>query len=143
MTKTSRRIGVAAFAAMFLVSSAAADLAIIVNPAYAGGELTAAGVREIFLGRSSRFPNGENAKPIDQQIGSADREQFLSLVLDMSEKRLKRHWSRLIFSGGGSPPESLEEGRVVVRWVSRNPGGIGYVDADLVDDSVKVLLVLE
>ena len=97
-------------------------------------------VKAVYLGQSTRFPNGEVVQPVDQSLGSPDRTAFVSAVLGMDERRLKRHWSKLIFSSKGKPPNGLENADVVMRWVSRNPHGIGYVDAGIVDPSVQILL---
>jgi hypothetical protein len=46
----------------------------------------------------------------------------------------------LRFSGEVLPPMVLPDSRLVLDAVSRNRGGIGYIDAALVDTSVKVVL---
>ena len=61
----------------------------------------------------------------------------------MSLKQLNAYWARLRFSGEVLPPMTLPDSQLVLDAVSRTRGGIGYVDAALVDGSVKVVLRLK
>jgi ABC-type phosphate transport system substrate-binding protein len=124
-------------------SIATAELAIITHPSYQGGELTAVHIKKLFMGKSKFFPNGDKSEAIDQKVGSAARAVFVSSILETNEAKLSRHWSKLIFSGKGKPPNVLDGDEAIKRWVGRNPAGIGYVDASQVDESVKVLLIVD
>ena len=123
-----------------LAGAAQADLAIVVNPEYSGSNITLNQVRDLYHGKRKTLPNGERAKMVDQPSGSGPRSQFLSTVLGQSESQLNRYWSKLIFSGKGRPPEILESSAAVKLWVALNPEGIGYIDSDDVDATIKVLL---
>lgn len=128
----------------FLIcGSVQAEIVVVCNPGYGGETLSAEQIREIYQGKSTRFPNGDPVKPIDQRGGSDERNQFLSQVMDKTESEMNRYWSRLIFSGKKRPPEVLESSDAVRRWVAKNPNGIGYIDDSYMDESVKVLLRLE
>ena len=113
-----------------------AEVAVIVNPAYQGERLSSGLVRSIYLGEN------RSLTPVEQAIGSIDRQAFLEGVVEMNESRFKRHWSKLIFSGRGRPPNNLSSQKAVLSWVASNPIAIGYVDSTLVDNSVKVVLRL-
>jgi ABC-type phosphate transport system substrate-binding protein len=45
-----------------------------------------------------------------------------------------------MFSGKGRPPQTVENDEAVIERIIADPGSIGYIDADSVDDRVKVLL---
>ena len=113
-----------------------AEVAVIVNAAYQGERLSSGLVRSIYLGES------RSLTPVAQAVGSIDRQAFLDGVVEMNESRFKRHWSKLIFSGRGRPPNNLSSQKAVLSWVASNPRAIGYVDSTLVDSSVKVVLRL-
>lgn len=121
----------------FGAAAANAEVAIIVNPAYSGRDITADFLADIYLGKNREL------KPVAQSKGSPDRTVFLSEVLGMNESTFKRYWSKLIFSGKGRPPNNLHSAEAVLAFVAQNENAIGYVDASLVDDSVKVAMRTE
>ncbi|MFW6088419.1 MAG: phosphate ABC transporter substrate-binding protein [Gemmatimonadota bacterium] len=96
---------------------------------------------DLYLGRTTRFPNGEPAEPIDQGATSAARADFYQRYLGRSLVEIKAHWSRLIFTGRGRPPMDVPGGEDVRRLVADNPRAIGYVERRLVDRSIRVLRV--
>lgn len=54
--------------------------------------------------------------------------------------QIKIHWSKIIFTGRGTPPTALPDSMAVKRRVAEDPHAIGYIDQSQVDDSVRVLL---
>ena len=96
-------------------------------------------VADIFLGRSSRFPDGREAVPIDQAESSAARDEFYAAFTGKSPAQVKAHWSKIIFTGRGQPPREVSNGVEMKRLVAGNPSAIGYIDRKLVDGSVRIL----
>lgn len=129
----------ALFAGLLIAAGAQAETAVIVNKANANS-LTKQQVAKIFLGKSKKFPDGTQAVPVDQSDASASRGAFNAGVLGKSASQLKSYWSRLIFTGKGTPPKDAGVDADVKGLVSANPNIIGYIDAGAVDDSVKVVL---
>jgi ABC-type phosphate transport system substrate-binding protein len=97
-------------------------------------------VVDIFLGKSSRFPDGSQAVPIDQAEGSPTREQFYLTFAGKSPAQLDAHWSKIIFTGRGQPPKEVANGAAVKKRVADNPNAIGYIDHSQVDATVRVVL---
>jgi ABC-type phosphate transport system substrate-binding protein len=97
-------------------------------------------VMDIFLGRASRFPDGSLAIPIDQPEDSAARDEFYLVFDGKSAAQLKAHWSKAIFTGRGRPPREAPDSREVKKLILANPQAIGYIERNLVDSSLKVLL---
>lgn len=123
-----------------LASSAAlAEISVIVSASNANTTLDQATVSKIFLGKSKRFPDGTQAVPVDQDEQSAAREAFNTNVLGKSDSQLKSYWSRLIFTGKGTPPSQSGNDDAVKSLVAKNPNIIGYIDSSAVDASVKVV----
>ena len=116
-----------------------AETAVIVSASNANATLDKATISKIFLGKSKSFPDGAQAVPIDQNDGTAAREAFNSSVLGKSASQLKSYWSRLIFTGKGTPPKQSGNDSDVKALVSNNPNMIGYIDSSAVDGSVKVV----
>jgi ABC-type phosphate transport system substrate-binding protein len=97
-------------------------------------------VVDIFLGRASRFPDGEQAVPIDQTEGSAARDEFYAKFAGKSAPQIKAHWAKIIFTGRGRPPDEVSNSVEMKQRVIKNPNVIGYIEKDMVDGSVRVLL---
>ena len=102
-------------------------------------DLNADQVADIFLGKTSRFPDGTQAVPIDQSEDSPARDKFYAQFTGKSPAQLKAYWSKIIFTGRGQPPRQAADSTEVKRIVTDNPHAIGYIDANQVDSSVRVL----
>jgi ABC-type phosphate transport system substrate-binding protein len=96
-------------------------------------------VSRIFLGKAKSFPNGSQALPVDQDEGSKTREAFNTSILGKSDSQLKSYWSRLIFTGKGTPPKQSGTVAEIKTLVADNPNIIGYIDSSAVDATVKVV----
>lgn len=120
-------------------SLASAEISVIVSTNNPNESIDQATVSKIFLGKAKSFPDGSQAVPIDQDDGAAARVAFNSTVLGKSASQLKSYWSRLIFTGKGTPPKQSGNDAAVKELVANNPNIIGYVDSSAVDASVKVV----
>lgn len=121
---------------------AQAELAIIANPDSKAIGTTKDELAKVYLARSNTISGGVKVVPMDQEPGSASREQFYSKVVDKNESELKRYWSKRMFTGKGKPPRTVRDDEAMKDWVSKNRDAIGYIDGALLDGSVKVLLIL-
>ncbi len=122
-----------------LSTLASAETAVIVSASNGNGAMDSTTISKIFLGKSKSFPDGSQAVPIDQTDGNPSREAFNDKVLGKSASQLKSYWSRLIFTGKGTPPKQHANDAAVKAEVAANPSMIGYIDASAVDGSVKVV----
>lgn len=93
----------------------------------------------IFLGASKTFSNGERAVPLDQKSGTEPYGAFYQKVAGRTEAQMKAHWSRIMFTGKGQPPQEAGDGAAVKKLVAANPNMLGYVEASLVDAGVRVV----
>lgn len=104
-------------------------------------EISRARLADIYLGRKSRFPGGQEAVPIDQAEDSPVRKTFYETFLGRSPAEVKAHWSKMIFTGRGRPPRDVPDGEAVKEIVADDRRAIGYLDHSLVDGSVRVVKV--
>ncbi len=118
--------------------SVVAEVAIVVHPSNAA-TLNPEAIAQIYLGRSKSFPDGKAALPLGQAEGSKTTEQFNQKVLNKSGSQIKAYWSKLVFTGKGTPPKEINSDAEMLDLVSQNPSVIGYVDKASVTDKVKVL----
>ncbi|MEH0165339.1 hypothetical protein ABT392_10745 [Paucibacter sp. JuS9] len=134
-----------AFLAGFALAGvgAQAQVAVIVNSKNAAASMTADQVASIFLGKSSTLPNGATAAAVDQAESAAVREHFYSKVTGKQAAQVKAAWSRIVFSGKGTPPKEMANSAEVKKFVAANPDAIGYIEKSAVDGSVKVVLTVD
>ena len=131
--------------ALFLSASlltsgfAFSETAVIVSASNGNSTIDKATIAKIFLGKSKSFPDGSAATPIDQNDGSSTKDAFNSSILGKSASQLKSYWSRLIFTGKGTPPKQSGDDAAVKALVAGDAKLIGYIDASAVDSSVKVV----
>lgn len=114
-----------------------AEVAVIVNPANAN-QIDANTIKKIYLGKSKSFADGMKVNPVNQGSNSV-ADEFNDKVVGKSGSQLNAYWSKLIFTGKGTPPEKLSNDQAVIDFVSSNKDGIGYIDSAKVTDSVKVI----
>jgi ABC-type phosphate transport system substrate-binding protein len=138
--RLTKNIAAASLAALGLSAMAAtADVVVVVSSTSQVMTLSKSQAVDIFLGKSARFPDGSPAVPIDQAEGTAVRDEFYSSFAGKSAAQIKAHWSKIIFTGRGRPPKSVSNSDATKRLLAENPRAIGYVERNLVDNSVKVL----
>lgn len=122
----------------FMSFNALAEISVVVHPSNAAS-LDQSVISRIFLGKLKSFPGGEQAVPINQAESSATTDSFNKSVLKKSGSQLKAYWSKLVFTGKGTPPKVMASDQEVIDLVKSNPNIIGYVDSSAVTGDVKVI----
>lgn len=135
------RIAVISILLAIVGNDAVAQVVTVVSRLNPATTITRREVANIFLGKSNRFPNGNPAVPVDQSESSAPRTEFYRTIGDMQPAELKAHWAKMIFTGRGQPPMTVDGDEQVKKTLASRPEGIGYIDRAAVDDRVKVLAV--
>jgi hypothetical protein len=103
-------------------AGAAGDVVAVVSSNSQVIALSQSQITDIFLGKSSTFPNGRQATPIDLLEGAPTRDEFYAKVAGKSPAQIKAHWSKII-----------------KRQLSENLNAISYIDDSMVDASVRVI----
>jgi ABC-type phosphate transport system substrate-binding protein len=135
-----RWCAVSALALSFAMSPAAAEIVAIVASTSAVTSLSKAQLTDIFLGKVSRFPNGAQAVPIDQQEGSPARDEFYASYAGKSPAQMKSHWSKIIFTGRGQPPKTVSNNVEVRKLIAADSQAIGYIERSALDSTVKMVI---
>ena len=125
-------------AAAFGVGTAHADVVAVVSAKNPLVALSKTQVIEIFLGKATRFPDGSEAVPVDQQEGSPARAEFYASFAGTSPAKVKAYWAKIIFTGRGQPPRTADATEIR-KLLAANPHVIAYVERSAVDDKMKVL----
>ncbi len=127
--------------AICATARAEAEVVVVVSSANPVVSLKKSDVANIFLGKTSRFPNGERAVPINQLEGAAERNEFYDLYTGKSAAQLKAHWSKMIFTGRGQPPKEVGSLEELKAALANNNEIVTYVEASMVGDGMKVVAV--
>ena len=118
--------------------SALAEVAVVGHPSN-NNTPNKAQLIKIFLKKNKAFDDGSPAVPLYQESGLDVSKEFNSKVLHKSASQLKSYWTKLMFTGNGSPPKKVKGAGEVIDMVSKDPTLIGYIDASKVTDQVKVI----
>lgn len=125
-----------------LSTSGWAEVKIIAHPGIKASGITVDDIAEIYLGETSALPGGIKAIPYDQSEDQSVRSEFYLKAAKKDNAQLKAHWSRLIFTGKGKPPQVLYDSDETIATVKSTPGAIGYVSGNTNTQGVTVLLVI-
>jgi len=130
------------FTTFILASVTHAEIAIIVNKASPLTAAQASDIQRVYLGKTQKI-DGTAVTPINQTKNTSLSDTFNKVVLNKSGNQVKAYWSKLIFTGKGTPPQELNNDVEVINAVRGDVNAIGYIDANLVDDTINVILTLE
>jgi hypothetical protein len=125
-------------AALAAAPVSAADVQVIANTSVAG-ELSAADVKDIFLGTKESV-GGTAVVPV-LASGGAAHEAFLKAYVGKSDQALRNHFKSLVFTGKGSMPKSFASEAEVMKYVASTKGAIGYVSGGAELAGVKKISV--
>lgn len=130
------------FALALFAGMARADVVVIVSAKSPIKSLSNDQASDLFLGKVADFPNGSKATPLDQNEGSPVRDAFYRKSTGKAPAQMKAHWARMLFTGRAQPPVESGDSESIKKLVAANPGLIGYIDKDALDNSVRPVLVI-
>jgi ABC-type phosphate transport system substrate-binding protein len=126
----------AALAALLPAAPAFGATAIIVSARNTVTRIVTEQAAQIFLGKSTQLT------PIDLADNSAIRGDFYQKIAGKDQDQVKAIWSKIVFTGRGFPPKEYNSPADVKRAVAADSGAIGYIDRAAVDDTVRVVLIV-
>jgi hypothetical protein len=123
--------------AMLATPALANDVQVVANSSVAG-EVSAADLKEIFLGNKTSV-GGAAVEPV--LGGGSAHEAFLRLYVGKSDQGLRTHLKSLVFTGKASMPKSFASDAEVLKYVASTKGAIGYVSTSADVAGVKKVSV--
>ena len=54
-------------------------------------------------------------------------ETFLKKYISMSPTAYKNYWVKKVFAEGGNAPKIVEDNDVMIKYITENPGAVGYI----------------
>lgn len=127
-----------------LIASFATQAAIVViaHPDNQAA-LTETELQRIYTGRSGTLNDGTAVSPLNLADGNPLRNQFDEKAMGRSSSQIKAYWSKLVFTGKGTPPKEVASEAEVIQLVLQNPGTIGYVNHTANIEGAHILLRVE
>ena len=116
---------------------------IVIHPDNPHETLSRDQVSRLFLKKTTKWPDGTAATPIDLVLKVAAREEFSRDIHRRSADAIKKYWQQMIFSGKAAPPAEAATEEDVLAQVRSDPGAIGYVSDECVLRGVKILDVID
>ena len=100
-------------------------------------------LRRVFLRQRIRWPNGWPITVYERSSDNPIREQFTRIVLGMEPGGLRKYWLTLRQTRAMNAPKLAGSTNLLKRHLERVKGGIGYMYLEEVDNTVKVIRLLE
>lgn len=135
----ARLLGSAAVAGLVAASMPVAAQVVVVGAHSPVSNLTKEQASDIFMGKMPSLPGGGAPELIDQPESSPLREEFYTKVVGKSAAQAKQYWSKMGFTGKGTPPKEATSSADIKKFVGANPNAVGYIEKAAVDGSVKAI----
>ncbi len=130
------------FVALLVVtdSTASAKIKLIVNKSVTIDSISKNDLREIFMGKKTRWSNNEKIRFIVLNSGK-NHKTFLKNFIRQSPSQFQLYWKRQLFTGKGRLDNVTDSEEHIVEFVANTQGGIGYVSTDTATEGVKIISV--
>lgn len=107
--------------------AAGEKIAFVVHAENSANRLSADEIRDYYLKRRGQWPDGTPVRFIDWEEGHAMRGVFLGQIVKKSPRELELYWIGEKLYRGNSAPIKVATPEMVLAFVSRLAGAIGYV----------------
>jgi hypothetical protein len=115
-------------------------LAIVAAKNFPVDDLSFIDLKRLYMGEPVDT-HGKRVIPLALQNRSPERTAFDEAVLGMDPDTVSRYWVDRKIRGESGPPKSIDSPQILLRVVDKLPGSVGYVRADSVPSTVKVLRI--
>jgi hypothetical protein len=124
------------------------DTSVIINVDVNSGKLSTTDIRNIYLMRYNRWPNGDKVVLFQMTEDTYLFRHFVRDILGMSVEEYNKKWNKMVNSGLGSEVRYVKTTDEMLRRVSSTRSAIGYIDSDNViinfgGNDVKVLHIAD
>lgn len=140
----NKKISVFIFILLMLFSDRcclAREIAIVINKANPLEELSLKDLIEIFK-QDRQYWDGEKINLLMREDGAWEKEIILKKVYAMSDEELRKFCLGKVFRGEiATFPQIISSQTLIKKLVCNLSGAIGFLDAQVIDDSVKVIKI--
>ncbi len=126
---------------LLLCGSGYSQVAIIANKSVKLEKIEQAELLDYYSRDLKFWDNGDPIVIFDLKVKNEVRDIFYNF-LGKSSSRMKSIWMKKMLLGEGDPPEPLDSEKVMLSKIIETPGSIGFINAELVNDEVKLLRII-
>lgn len=123
------------------IAPAAFAQRVVVNPSVPVQTLDKSTLRAIMSMRLHAWGDGKPIRVFVLGDKNPLHQRFTREVLGLYPHRLRRAWDRLVYAGIGQAPTEVSDEQEMRQMVATTPGAIGYLEKDMIDDSVREITV--
>jgi ABC-type phosphate transport system substrate-binding protein len=117
-------------------------IAVIVHRSNPVDSVTFSELRRIFMLETQTWPHGRKITVVLREKGQPERAEAIRIICGLSEADYDKQILFRTFQGRVNiGPRSIQSASAMVRFVYSAPGAVGYLIADEVDPSVKLLRI--
>lgn len=109
----------------------AQNIIVIVNENNPLQSITKDQLRDYFLKKTKSWPDGSPVKFFDRREESRERNVFLKIFIERSSREVETFWIGQKLYTGHSAPTQVNNDSMAMALISRFPGAISYLDADV------------
>ncbi|MBN2105246.1 hypothetical protein JW835_14510 [bacterium] len=131
---------ISGFVFLLAVQILAGEYQIVVNASFENQTITEKMLKNIFLGKQTKWGNGQRVLPVMLQEGEA-RNAFIKNIIKKTPIAFKNYWNTALFTGRGVPPVAFENEEDLIHYIQKNPGAIGFISEETSAENVKVLQI--
>jgi len=96
--------------------------------------------RAIFTMRQQFWPNGEKIKVFTLEDNHPAHQHFTKNNLHMFPHQLRRVWDRIVFSGAGQVPTTLDSEDEMLEKIANTPNSIGYLSNEPENEKIRLFI---
>ena len=119
------------------LATAQADILVVASASSPVSSLTESQVKQLFTGVLHEVA-GEKLTPVDLPETSTARDDFYKAIAGRTAQQMRAYWTRLIFTGRGTPPATASESELPIR-LKANPELVSYLPDTANTDGLVVL----
>ena len=117
-----------------------AEIYLVAHPDLELGTISDTQLKKLYLGKI-RSIDGKTKIRILEPNDPAVQARFYKLVVKKSPTQWSAYWSRILFTGKGTPPLVVKSYEVPIR-IRKHAEYIGYLEADKPPEGLQIILVL-
>jgi ABC-type phosphate transport system substrate-binding protein len=117
------------------------QISVIVHKSVATDPINSSRLADIYTLNSQQWKDGSRIQVVDYKGTKALKLEFYK-SMNLTPSDMQKIWLRKQFSGKAVPPATFSSEEEVVQKVVSTPGAIGYVSANIVHDSVRVIATI-
>lgn len=136
-----RRLVFTILVLLLICNAGSAQVAVIAHKSVPMTQIDRSALLDFYTFDVKEWSSGEPVVIKDLKPKTEVKSAFYD-YLGKSTSRMKSIWLKMMLSGEGDPPETIQSEDEMVKKVASTRGALGFVSADKVNNDVKILLTI-